>query len=161
MGTDFRVPKSSYRSQKRSVFLPASPELAIALRNLRTDSYGTLRKKEGLPKNFWNWKPMKGDPPKKDFCDDIMVLRWNDESKTKSRKFVSMLSTVHTGDLIDSRKKNRLTDQPIKKPNVIVDYNNTMGGVDTLSCVLIPYSSQRRGIKWYRKIEKLFVDICV
>ena len=85
---------------------------------------------------------MKGDPPKKGFCDDIVVLRWNDESKTKSMKFVSMLSTVHTSDLIASGKKNRLTDQPIKKPSVIVDFNNTMGGVDTLSHVLIPYSSQ-------------------
>ena len=36
-----------------------------------------------------------------------------------------------------------------------------MGEVDTLSRVLIPYSSQRRGIKWYRKIAELFVDICV
>ena len=84
---------------------------------------------------------MKGDQPKKGFCDDITVLRWNDESKTKSTKFVNMLSTVHTGDPIDGGKKNRLTDLPIKKPNMIVDYNNTMGGVDTLSRVLIPYSS--------------------
>ena len=104
---------------------------------------------------------MKGDPPKKGFCDDITVLRWNDESKTKSTKFVSMLSTVHTGDPIDGGKKNRLTDLPIKKPNMIVDYNNTMGGVDTLSRVLIPYSSQRREIKWYRKIAELFVDMCI
>ena len=36
-----------------------------------------------------------------------------------------------------------------------------MGGVDTLSRVFIPYSSQQRGIKWYRKIAELFVDICV
>ena len=85
---------------------------------------------------------MKWDPPKKGFCDDIVVLRWNDESKTKSMKFVSMLSTVHTSDLIASGKKNRLTVQPIKKPGVIVDFNNTMGGADTLSHVLIPYSSQ-------------------
>ena len=104
---------------------------------------------------------MKGDPPKKGFCDDITVLRWNDENKTESTKFVSMLSTVHTDDLIDGRKKNRLTDLPIKKPNVTVDYNNTMVGVDTLSRALIPYSSQRREIKWYRKIAELFVDICV
>lgn len=138
-----------------------SPELAIALLGLQTDCYGTLRKKEGLPKDFWSWKPQKGDPPKKNFCNDMMVLRWNDESKTKSTKFVSMLSTIHSGDLVDSGKKNRLTGAPVNKPNVIVDYNQTMGGVDTLSRVLIPYSTQRRGIKWYRKLAELFVDICV
>ena len=36
-----------------------------------------------------------------------------------------------------------------------------MGGVDTLSRVLNPYSTQRKGIKWYRKLAELFVDICI
>ena len=50
----------------------------------------------------------------------------------------------------------------VQKPEFDMYFiNNTMGGVDTLSRVLIPYSSQRRGIKWYRKIAELFVDICV
>ena len=47
-----------------------------------------------------------------------------------------MLSKIKTGVLIDSGKKNRLTDLPIKKPIVIVDYNNTMGCV--LSVFLSP-----------------------
>lgn len=62
---------------------------------------------------------------------------------------------------MDSGKTNRLTGEPVYKPDVIVDYNKTMGGVDTLSRVLIPYSSQRKGIKWYRKLAELFLDICV
>ena len=36
-----------------------------------------------------------------------------------------------------------------------------MGGVDTLSRVVIPYSIQRKGLKWYRKIAELFIDICM
>ena len=36
-----------------------------------------------------------------------------------------------------------------------------MGGVDLVSRVLIPYSSQRRGIKWYRKPAELHIDITV
>ena len=36
-----------------------------------------------------------------------------------------------------------------------------MGGVDTLSCVIIPYTCQRRGLKWYRKLGELFLEICV
>ena len=53
----------------------------------------------------------RGSIYKKGFCDDIMVLQWNDESKTKSTKFVSLLSTIHNGDLIGSGKKliDRLT----------------------------------------------------
>ena len=49
----------------------------------------------------------------------------------------------------------------IKKPDVIIDYNKTMGGVDLVSRVLIPYSSQRRGVNWYRKLAELYIDIAV
>ena len=97
----------------------------------------------------------------KRFHNNIMVCRWNDTSKVKSTKIVSMLSTIHIGAMVETEKKNRITGHAIKNPDVIADYNKTMGGVDTLSRVLIPYSSQRRGRKWYRKLSELFMDIAV
>ena len=36
-----------------------------------------------------------------------------------------------------------------------------MGGVDTLSRVLNPYLIQRKGLKWYRKVAELFIDISI
>ena len=48
-------------------------ELANVLLNLQTNYHGTLQKREGLPKDFWNWKPMKGTPPKKG--DEAMKAR--------------------------------------------------------------------------------------
>ena len=36
-----------------------------------------------------------------------------------------------------------------------------MGGVELISRVLIPYSSQRRGVKWYHKLAELYIDIAV
>ena len=39
--------------------LYTSPELLKALYLNITDAYGTLRKKEGLPKDFWVWQPSK------------------------------------------------------------------------------------------------------
>ena len=71
-----------------------SPEISETLLSLETDFY-----------DFWNWKPKKGDPPTKDFKGDIMVLWWNDVTKTKPVKIVSMLSTIHLGELIDRGKK--------------------------------------------------------
>ena len=124
-----------------------SPELLKALLTVRTDAYGTLRNKEGLLKDFWNWKPVKGDPPIVKYAGDIMLMRWNDNNKEKTTKIVSMMSTIHIGEVIDSGKLNRNKDV-IYKPDVIVLYNKTMGGVDTLSRVLIPYSSQGRRLKW-------------
>ena len=86
-------------------------------------------------------------------------MRWNDASKTKSVKFASMLSTIHIFEIVDSDKIDRSTNTVIQKSDVIMDYNVMMGGVDLVSRVLIPYSSQRRGVKWYRKIGEMYLDI--
>jgi len=102
-----------------------------------------------LPDDIWNWKPVKGvgEPAKIKFCEQIyMVLRWSDAYKTKKKKVVSMMSTKHTGQIIDSGKKHHSTKQAILKPDVIVTYNKTMGGVDNLSRVLVPYSLARKGV---------------
>ena len=63
--------------------------------------------------------------------------------------------------LINSGRRNRITGEEVRKPDVIVNYNSRMGGADTLSCVIIPYTCQQRGLKWYRKLGELFLEICV
>ena len=72
-----------------------------------------------------------------------------------------MLSTKHTGELVNTGRKHYATKEDIQKPDVIVEYNATMGGVDNLSRVIVPYCLQRKGIKWYRKIAELFLEICL
>ena len=71
------------------------------------------------------------------------------------------MSTKHTGNLVNSGKMHYTTKQHIIKPDVIVDYNATMGGMDNLSRVIDPYSCQRKSLKWYRKLAELFIDISV
>ena len=166
---DFKTPSKvvlallrNYVNQGYTVTLDnlyTSPELASTLFNHKTNCFGTLRKKEGLPHDFWLWKPVKGEEPTIHFKENLMVLRWDDVTKTRTKKVVSMLSTMHTGKLVDTGRIHRLTKEPILKPDVILDYNGTMGGVDTLSRVIIPYNSQRRGLKWYRKLAELFIEI--
>ena len=144
--------------------LYTSPELLLALYANGTDGYGTLRKKKGLPKDFWLWKPVKGvgELPLIKFHDKkLMILRWSDAYKKKKVKIVSMMSTKHVGKLVDTDKIHFSTKQPIIKPDVIKDYYSTMGGVDTLSRVCIPYSIQRKGLKWYRKLAELFIEFCI
>ena len=64
--------------------------------------------------------------------------------------------------MVDSNNKiHRSIGAVIQKPDVIMDYNVTMSGADLDSRVLIPHSSQRRGVKWYRKIAELHLDISV
>ena len=88
-------------------------------------------------------------------------MQWNDASKTKSVKFVSMLSTIHTFEMVDSNKIDRSTGAVIQKQDAIIDYNVMMGSVNLVSQVLILYSSQRCRVKWYRKIAELHLDISV
>ena len=51
--------------------------------------------------------------------------------------------------MVDSNKIDRSTGAVIQKPDIIMDYSVTIGGVALVSQVLILYSSQRRGVKWY------------
>ena len=69
---------------------------------------------------------------------------------------------LRTFEMVDSNNEiHRSIGAVIQKPDVIMDYNVTMSGADLDSRVLIPHSSQRRGVKWYRKIAELHLDISV
>ena len=56
--------------------LYTSPELLHVLFFNSTDFFGTLRKKKGLPTDFWQWKPVKGigEPPMIEFCEEILMV---------------------------------------------------------------------------------------
>ena len=100
--------------------LYTSPELLRALIENGTDSFGALRRKQGLPSVFWEWKPPKSYlsslPPISEFCGDIMACRWNDCYKLKKTKIVSMLSTKHTGELVGNGKIHYSSKKEIVKP---------------------------------------------
>ena len=145
--------------------LYTSLKLACTLSENGTDIYGTFWKKKGLPQNFWQWKPQKGvgAEPMMKACDEkFVVFRWNDPYKKNSTKIVSILSSVHIGELVETGKVDFTSKQNIVKPDAIVDYNEIIRGVDLLSCVIVPYSIQQKGgNKWYRKIAELFVELSV
>ena len=126
--------------------LYTSPELARTLFDNVTDIYGTLRKKKGLPQNFWQWKLQEevGIEPMMKFCDEkLVVFRWNDPNQIKSTKIVSMLSSIHVGKLVDTGKVDFDAKQNTVKPDATVDYNENMGGVDLGIRVIIPIFNKR------------------
>lgn len=58
----------------------------------------------------------------------------------KQSKSVILLSTMHSTGEID--------DAEHKKPKIILDYNNTKGGVDTFDQMIHEYSSKRKTNRW-------------
>lgn len=72
----------------------------------------------------------------------IMVLKWKD------KRDIFMISTKHSAEMVEVRKKNYVCDKPV----AVVDYNKGKCAVD-LSDQMIAYSTlHRRTLKWYIKL---------
>ena len=95
------------------------------------------KRKNDLLSHFWQWKSVKGELPVAKCSRDILGLRWNDVTKTKRVKSVSMLSNIHTNILADSGKTNHETNETIRKSRVIVCVQVMLCGVDLVNRVII------------------------
>lgn len=121
-----------------------SPLLADILVKHKTDSYGTVKlNRKEMPVHLKKQKLKKGE------CaayqrGKVMALMWRD------KKDVSLLSTVHTCDTIE--RATRYGPEKKNIPTVVVDYNNTMGGVDRVDQHLADYPViRKRGKRYYKK----------
>lgn len=129
-----------------------SPELAEILISKNTDLYGTVKStRKGMPREFAKSKMKKGD-----FLafrkGKILALKWKDKRE------VTLLSTVHRAAFTNVRRH----DGEVKVPEVIMDYNNTMGGVDRADRGIAAYEIKRKqDKKYYRKIFFHLLEICV
>ncbi|GFY69337.1 piggyBac transposable element-derived protein 4 [Trichonephila inaurata madagascariensis] len=82
----------------------------------------------------------------------VTVMKWMDKEK------VSLLSTIHNTEMeqIQVRSENE------RKLKIVMDYNNTMGGVDRMDQNLKSFEIiKKRGKKCYRKIFFHIFDIAV
>ncbi|KAG8236323.1 hypothetical protein J437_LFUL018599 [Ladona fulva] len=119
-----------------------SPELAEALISHSCDTYGTVRvTRKGMPEQLKRKKIKKGEVAAFQ-KGKIMVLRWKD------KKEVTLLSTVHNNEMQVVEKSGLV----VRKPSVVLDYNQTMGGVDRVDQHLADYPIPRkRGEKTLQK----------
>ncbi|XP_068122252.1 piggyBac transposable element-derived protein 4-like [Hyperolius riggenbachi] len=130
-----------------------SPELYEHLIRHKTDSYGTVRpNRRNLPSAFSAQKLKPGEITAWQ-KGKLMALRWKD------KKDVSVLSTVHNTDT--AAAKNR-AGKTIQKPQVILDYNQTMGGVDHADqCITFYPVVRKQQRKYYKKIFRHLVEQCL
>lgn len=61
----------------------------------------------------------------------------------------------------DTTKVDRTTGQPVRKPDVVQDYNKHMGSVDVADFMANSYSEMRRSLKWYKKLVFYLNDVSV
>ncbi|KAF7685756.1 PiggyBac transposable element-derived protein 4 [Cucumispora dikerogammari] len=128
--------------------------LAKDLMEHNTHVCGTLRRnRKFLPKNVVTAKLTKGQVVKKR-SGQITLLKW------KEKRDVLMLTTMHTGHVVQSTKLNR-KGELIHKPNCIMDYNKYICGVDRADQLASYYDPLRKTLKWYRKVVFHFMDIAL
>ena len=129
-----------------------SPMLCQYLHEHNTGSCGTVKDVRKfmpqLPK-----KQEKGDCVRKQ-CENILAIKWKD------KRSVSVLSTVHEGLMVDSGKRTR-NDEPIMKPDAIIDYNINMRLVDKSDMMIGEIDCLRKTVKWYKKLFFHLVDIAL
>ncbi|XP_023210227.1 piggyBac transposable element-derived protein 4-like [Centruroides sculpturatus] len=128
-----------------------SPHLADYLITVKTDCCGTLRTtRKDVPKILHQKKFKKGETVAMQ-RGKVMIQKWHD------RRTVTFLSTFHSPRMVSNETR---TGKTVMKPQVVVDYNNTMGGVDLLDQHLHDYTvARKRGKKYYKKIFFQLLDI--
>jgi len=131
-----------------------SVPLAEALLNRKTLICGTLRKnRKHLPKKVVSTKLKKGQhiAQRK---GRIVVEKWQDKRE------VLMLSTHHSGKMVESGRQTKEGEKK-KKPESIIAYNNFMCGVDRMDQLMSYYSPLRKTLKWYRKVVLQHLDMAM
>ncbi|XP_067122000.1 piggyBac transposable element-derived protein 4-like [Centruroides vittatus] len=128
-----------------------SPQLADYLITRKTDCCGTLRTtRKDVPKILHKKKLKKGETVAMQ-RGKVLIQKWHD------RRTVTFLSTFHSATMVSTETR---TGNVLMKPQVVVHYNKTMGGVDLLDQHLHDYTvARKRGKKYYKKIFFQLLDI--
>ncbi|XP_023940980.1 piggyBac transposable element-derived protein 4 isoform X2 [Bicyclus anynana] len=134
-----------------------SPLLTRYLKLNGTDCVGTLRSSRADVPVVINKAPLKKGEYIARHSGDVSILSWQD------KKRVTMISTCHDSSTALPTVSSRPKSRPIPfKPQMVLDYNKFMGGIDLKDQMLEPYLLERkRGIKWYMKLFKRLLNISI
>lgn len=129
-----------------------SYKLAKYLLENKTYMCGTLRKnRKGNPPSVVSTKLKKGNLVWKR-KGQIRVLKWHD------KRDVLMISSKHKSGMMEVTSK---TGVKKNKPEMVVEYNKHMSGVDRADQMTSYYSTPRKTIRWYMKVFFHLLDLCL
>ncbi|XP_014912949.1 piggyBac transposable element-derived protein 4-like [Poecilia latipinna] len=125
-----------------------SYELGQQLLKRKITMIGTVRKnKPELPPALLTTKERKVFSSKFAFTPTTTLVSY----LPKKNKNVVLMSTLHKDGDISNRED--------RKPNIILDYNHTKGGVDNLDKVIGTYSCRRMTARWPLVIFHNIIDV--
>ncbi|XP_071129298.1 piggyBac transposable element-derived protein 4-like [Mytilus edulis] len=124
-----------------------SPQLFWDLYGLGVGATGTVRSnRRGIPQFLKDKKlTNKGDL-------SVMSNGPLNCVKFLDGKAVFMLSTIHKTNLVNTRRRDRETNDYIRKPSVVNYYNKYMGGVDRSDQMITYINSVVKSFKWWKKV---------
>ncbi|XP_047531408.1 piggyBac transposable element-derived protein 4-like [Vanessa atalanta] len=126
----------------------SSLELLEALKNRGLTTVGTLKKnKREIPLAFLPQKDKVVDSSLFGFTKDCTLVSY----VPKKNKAVILYSSMHHDNTIDTTTN---------KPEVIMEYNRTKGGVDAVDQKCSVYSCSRRTVRWPLAVMFRILDMC-
>lgn len=129
------------------------PALSKFLLSKKLHTVGTVRqKRRGFPK--FQGQLRKGDIERQQ-ADNMLAFRW------MHNKEVRMLSTIHKGEMQDSGKVDKKTQQRVDKPDAVLDYNVNMRLIDKKDMMVGSIECIRKCVKWYKKLFLHLIDVTV
>lgn len=125
----------------------SSIELMEQLKDRGLTYLGTLKKnKRHIPPEFQASKTRQPESSLHGFTKDFTIVSY----VPKKSKAVLLISSMHHTKQLDSLSK---------KPEIIIDYNKTKGGVDEIDKKCSNYSSNRRTRRWPLAIFFRILDL--
>lgn len=119
-----------------------------------TNVCGTVRtNRKHLPKI--DKKNMAKNEMKTFSSSQMTYMAWKD------KKMVTMLSTMHSAEKIVTEKVDYRTKERKVKPNIVLDYNQNMGGVDRSDQCITGYEIIRKSTKWHIKTFFHLLDMAI
>lgn len=134
-----------------------SPLLARFLKRNRTDCVGTLRPTRRDVPPLINLAQLEAGQLVARHSGDVCVMVCQDTKK------ITTISTCHGTAVGLPTVSTATPSRPVQfKPQVVLDYNKHMGGVDLKDQMLEPYLIERkRCAKWYMKLFKRLLNCSI
>ena len=133
----------------------SSPALFSELFKRKTHACGTVRSnRRDMPNLKLERNVPRGTTIFKR-AKELLAMVWRD------KRDVTMISTCHSDSFSATQKKDRETGEYIRKPDIVLDYNKYMGGVDLSDFLTAKYADMRKSLKWYKKLVFHLNDLAV